>query len=92
MLINGKEVTLEDLVQEDLYTNFGVKRENGLVLSDFQVSVLERNQIPYQNCRNMGELLFIIEDCLDEMIEIDPELEELSRQVDEYRYYHDINH
>lgn len=92
MIINGKDVSVEDLVQEDLHTNLGVRRNNGLVLSDFQVGILERNQIPYQNCMNMGELLFMIEDCLDEMLEIDPELEELSRQIDEYRYYHDINH
>ena len=92
MLINGKQVSVEDLVGDDLRTNFRVVRENGLLLSNYQIAILERNHISYHKCKNMEELSFQIETCLDSMDDIDSELEEVSVQIDEYRYYHDIQH
>ena len=93
MLINGKEVSIEDLMgKEDLHQNLGKLRENNLFLSDYQIGVLERNQIPYKNCHSMRELSFQIEEILSDLDIIDSELEEVSRQIDEYRYYNEIHH
>lgn len=93
MIINGKEVTIEELIgNEDLHNNLGKLRNNNLYLSDYQISVLERNQISYQNINSMKELSFKIEEILNDEDTLDPELEEVSRQIDEYRYYHEIHH
>lgn len=93
MEIHGKDVSVEDIIgKEDLHTNLSKLRDNKLMLSDYQVSILERNQIPYLKCHSMMELSFQIEEVLNDSYEIDPELEELSRQIDEYRYYNEIHH
>ena len=93
MIINGKEVAIEELIgNEDLHNNLGKLRNNNLYLSDYQISVLERNQISYQNINSMKELSFKIEEILNDEDTLDPELEEVSRQIDEYRYYHEIHH
>lgn len=93
MEIHGKDVSIEDILgKEDLHDNLSKVRENQLLLSDYQVSILEKNQIPYHNCHNMMELSFQIEEVLNNSYEVDPELEEVSRQIDEYRYYHEIHH
>ena len=93
MIINGKEITVEELIgNEDLHNNLGKVRNNNLYLSDYQISVLERNQISYQNINSMKELSFKIEEILNDEDILDPELEEVSRQIDEYRYYHEIHH
>lgn len=93
MEIHGKYVSIEDIIgNEDLHTNLGKLRDNKLMLSDYQVSILERNKIPYLKCHSMMELSFQIEEVLNDSYEIDPELEELSRQIDEYRYYNEIHH
>lgn len=93
MIINGKDVSVEDLmIGDDLHKNLGKVRENNLILSDYQISVLERNQILYMNCSSMKELSFQIEEVLNSSYDIDPELEEISRQIDEYRYYNEIHH
>ena len=48
MEIHGKDVSVEDIIgKEDLHTNLSKLRDNKLMLSDYQVSILERNQIPY---------------------------------------------
>ena len=93
MIVNGKEVSVDDLlIDEDLRKNLSEVRENNLILSDYQISVLERNQIIYNNCHSMKELSFQIEEVLNDSFEVDPELEEVSRQIDEYRYYNEIHH
>lgn len=93
MMINGKEVSIDELLKdENLRENFGKTRDNNMILSDYQVKVLERNQIYYQNYQTMAALSFEIEEVLNSMSDVDPELEEVSRQIDEYRYYNEIHH
>ena len=93
MVINGNEVSINDLLlDEDLHNNLHEVRDNNLFLSDYQINVLKRNQIVYEKCNSMKELLFQIEEVLNESYDIDSELEEVSRQIEEYRYYNEINH
>lgn len=92
MLVNGKELEIDDLLDEkELNNNFHNKVNNNLYLSDYQISVLERNDINYKSFSSMKELSFALEEILNDDI-IDPELEEVSRQIDEYRYYNEIHH
>lgn len=59
-------------------------RENGLLLSDYQVRVLENNNIDYRKYKNVKEILFAINE-MD--IDEGDELEEVARQLDEMDYY-----
>lgn len=58
-------------------------RENGMLLSDYQVEVLEKNNINYMNYSNIKELLFAV----NEMDLDDEELEQIIMQLDESDYY-----
>ena len=66
--------------------DFLVKRSNGLLLSNNDVSILERYDINYTSCKSLAELIFMIERYLDDTDECD-ELEELSIKLSEFNYY-----
>lgn len=93
MIINDKEFSINDLIgNEDFHDRLAKMRNNNLLLSDYQINILKRNQIDYSKCNNMMELSFQIEEALNNSYEVDIELEEVSRQIDEYRYYNEIHH
>lgn len=90
--MNEEKIINELLNDNTLHDNFKKKYGN-LYLSDYQIKVLERNNIDYNTCSTMMELSYKIEDILNNSYgEDDYELEEVSRQIDEYRYYNEINH
>ena len=90
MLINGKEVSVSDAIDlVKLEDDFLKRRDNGILLSDYQIFIFENNNINYKNHNNLSSLLFEIEECLNE--EENDELEEVSRQLSEIHYYNETN-
>ena len=88
MIINNKEISIEDAIKLSNHENLLFKRrENNILLSDYQVSVLSRNGIDYKKYSNVRELLFEIENCLDD--NFDDELDIVGSQLSEYIYYND---
>ena len=88
MIINKKEVYVDDALKISNYEDLLLKRrENNILLSDYQVSVLRRNGIDYNNFSNIRELMFEIENYLDEYF--DEELDLVSSQLSEYIYYNE---
>lgn len=61
------------------------KRENGLILTDYQIDVLKRNGIDYMHYGSLKEILFEINEILDE--DEDEELECVAREIAEKDYY-----
>ena len=88
MIINKNEISIDDAIkfsnQDELLLK---RRENSLLLSDYQVSVLNRNGIDYNKFSSVKELLFEIENCLDDYF--DDELDLVSSQLSEYIYYNE---
>ncbi|MBQ2873389.1 MAG: hypothetical protein IJE89_05270 [Bacilli bacterium] len=88
MIINNKELSLNDAInfsnQEELLLK---RRDNNLLLSDYQISVLSKNNIDYKKFSNVRELVFEIENSLDDYY--DPELDLVSSQLAEYIYYNE---
>lgn len=73
----------------DVTKSFLQKRNNGILLSDEEINILERYQIDYKNCTNTEELIFKIEEYLnDEVLDAD-DLENLSSRLAEFRYYNE---
>ena len=60
------------------------RRKNGMLLSDYQVSVLMRNEIEYEKYSNLQTLLFDIEEILND--NYDEELDLISGQLAECVY------
>ena len=88
MLLKDNEVSLEDAINFSNFENLLLKRrENNLLLSDYQVSVLERFGISYSKFNNIRELMFEIENILDD--DFDEELDLVSSQLSEFIYYND---
>ena len=65
-------------------------RENGMLLSDYEVSILEQNGINYLNYQSISQLLMAINDILD-ADEDNEELENVAMQIDEKNYYGNVN-
>ena len=88
MLVNKTEISLDEAIKISNYEEFLFKRrDNNMLLSDYQVSVLNRNGINYNNFGNIRELLFEIENCLDDYF--DDELDIVGQQLSEYIYYNE---
>lgn len=88
MTINKNEISIDEAIKFSNHDELLLKRrENNLLLSDYQVSVLNRNGINYKNFVNIKELLFEIESCLDDYF--DDELDLVSSQLSEYIYYNE---
>ena len=64
-------------------------QNNGLYLSVNQINILKRNNINYQNCTSVRQLIMLIEDEL--MYEDNEELENLSIELSDFDYYHNYN-
>ncbi len=90
MIINGKEISVKDAMElTNVKQDFLKRRENGLLLSDYQVNVLKQNGIDYRKYSNLSSLLFELEEVLNE--EENTELEEISKQLSEMYYYNEVN-
>ena len=90
MIINKKDFSVDDAIKYAEYDKLLLnRRENGLLLSDYQIMVLSRNGIDYMKYGNMKELLFEIEYCLDDYF--DDELDMVGSQLSEFIYYNDTN-
>ena len=82
----NNKITIDDAFKiADLDNTLLKRRENGFLLSNYQISVLERNEIHYNNYGNIKSLLFDIEDILNE--NYDEELDLVSSQLAEFAYY-----
>lgn len=90
MIINKKDISLDEAIKFSNYQELLLnRRENGMLLSDYQIAVLNRNGIDYKKYNNVRELIFEIENCLDDYF--DDELDIVSSQLSEYIYYNDTN-
>ena len=88
MEINKKEISIDEAIKISEYQQLLLKRrENNILLSDYQVSILKRNGIEYQRYNNIKDLLFEIENSLEDYF--DDELDIVSSQLAEYIYYNE---
>lgn len=88
MVINDKEINLKDAIdfanQEELLLKH---RKNNMLLSDYQINVLRQNGFDYLKYSNFHDLLFDIEELLND--DYNEELDLVSSQISEYIYYNE---
>lgn len=80
---------IEELVGlKDSDQNFLKARKNGLLLTDKQVSTLERYNIDLANCKSMEELLYKVEEANRGTFDDEySELDYLADELAERKYY-----
>jgi len=88
MIVNKKEISIDNAFKMANYEELLLqRRDNGLLLSDYQISILNRNGINYNDFNNIRDLLFVIENYLDDYF--DEELDLIGAQISELIYYSD---
>ena len=83
---------IEELVGlNDVNRNFLKVRKNGLLLTDNQVSTLERYNIDASKCSSMTELMYMIDNVDGGDYDDYDELEILANELQERNYYENTN-
>lgn len=91
MIINNKEINIDDIIDEiDINNNVPKLRNNGLILRDSQIEILKKYNINYENYSSLSSLIFEIEEILTYETDLD-DLEELSIELSEQNYYNNTN-
>ena len=85
--MNKEEI---DKIITDTKNNMLELRENGLYLSNNHIEILNRYNIDYRNFSSIDQLLFVIEDYLNNE-ECDEDLENVSEFLSEFKYYNYTN-
>lgn len=86
----NSDITFEDAIKVADVENVILKRRNNnILLSDYQEEVLKSRGINYNDYGNERELLFTILEYLNDIE--DDELDLISSQLAEFIYYHDTN-
>ena len=90
MKYNNSNITFEDAIKvADIENVILKRRNNNILLSDYQEDVLCSRGINNNNYASERELLFAILEYLNEVE--DDEIELISSQLAEFIYYHDTN-
>lgn len=86
-------MNIDDKVKQAIndmnFNNFMKKTVNGLMLRDNEIDILERNNIHYERMSSLSELIYEIEETLNE--EENDELENLQLELCERNYYENTN-
>ena len=83
---------IEDSVNKTINNNSLVKINDQLYLKKYQIEILEYYHIEYQKCSSVSEILFLIEEILENgEVEDSDVLEEVTMSLQEFNYYHNTN-
>ena len=86
MKIKDRDINIEEAFEYANGEEFILKRrKNNIRLSDYQINVLKRNGFDYLKYSSIHDLLFDIEEELNN--DYDDELDLVSSQIAEYIYY-----
>lgn len=68
-----------------------LKKHNNIYISEEQISILKKYDININNYININELIYDIENCLNDSYEELDDLEWVSQTLAEYNYYNNTN-
>ena len=64
---------------------------NGILLTNREIDILNKYKINYKKCNSLKEILFEVEDILNDMDIVDEELDYISSTIAERDYYQNTN-
>lgn len=90
MIFDKQEI--DNYVNETIKNN-KLNKFNNIYLSNKQIQVLDKYNIKYQNVIDIKELIFRVEDYINDnyFCEDLEDLENLSQELSEFNYYYDTN-
>ena len=81
-------LNIEDIIKTE--KSF-VKKHNNIYISDEQINILKNYNINIDNYINLNELMYDIEECLNNSYGDLEDLEWVSQTLSEYNYYNNTN-
>lgn len=88
MIIDGRYLDENEIVSND--KRF-VKKHNNIYISDEQLNILKAYNINIDNYKNLNELIYDIEEYLNNSYGDLEDLEWVSQTLSEYNYYNNTN-
>lgn len=88
MLVDGIYIDETEIIQNE--KSF-LKKYNNIYISEEQKEILDRYDIDVNKYLNISELIYDIEECLNNSIEELDDLEWVSQTISEYNYYNNTN-
>ena len=84
---------MQKIVSDINFDNLSfVTCKNGLMLTNMEIDVLKRYDVDYEKCSSLKEIIYLIEDILNEDYSSDlDELEYISSTIAERDYYQNTN-
>ena len=92
IVASKEEYNIEELVgnldfQSGQFQDIG----NGIFLTNREIEILKRYKIPYTQCKSLKEMIFEVEEVLQDMDIVDEELDWVSSSISERDYYQNTN-
>ena len=88
----NKEYDINELIKDiDFNSNKLNEINKNILLSNREIEVLDRYKINYKSCSSLKEIIFEIEEILNDMDIIDEDLEYISQTISERDYYMNTN-
>lgn len=87
----NKEFDIDRLVGEIDFEANKFNNINGLMLTNREVEVLDRYNINYKSCTTLKEIIFQIEDLIQDMDIVEEDLDYISGTISERDYYQNTN-
>ena len=90
--MNNEDWIINNLIEEDLHTNFHNKYGNDIYLTDKEKEVLERYDFNINNYNSVKSLILDISEYLDDNLDLElDDLEDVLTNLSEFNYYHNTN-
>ena len=72
---------------KEISNNISLNNVNSFLLSNYEMEVLDRYNIDYNNCSSLKDVLFLIDEILNNSTDEMTDLEEISISIGDRDYY-----
>lgn len=86
-----EEYDIDKLVSNMDFNSGKLNNVNGLLLTNREIEVLDKYKIPYKNCSDLKQVLFEIEEVINDMDIVEDDLDYISSTISERDYYQNTN-
>ena len=88
MIIDGHNLDESEIIGNE---KTFIKKHNNIYISDEQINILKKYDINIERYNNINELIYDIEEYLNNSYEILEDLDWVSQCLSEYNYYNNTN-
>lgn len=86
-----QEYDIDNLVSNIDFNSGSFQDINGMMLTNHEIEVLDRYKIPYKKCNSLKEVIFEIEEIIEDSDIVDEDLDYISSTISERDYYQNTN-